>query len=369
MGKTDMRLSIKLSKKLDKKQEALKNGKSKVQLQCIGERLYLRATLPPKSGETEVKRRRIALGLRITEANIDIAYSKALLLHASLISETFDWKNWGEGEVDTEKTTVELVSDFKEYYFSCRQRNHKTELTWDKDYRQPLSRLKDSDVLNSESLRQVIINNSKPDSRSRKRYCVAYNAFAKFLGIEVGLRDLRGNYSHKKTGKRIIPSDELIFQEIRHFEIDSGWDWIYGMLACYGLRPHEIAFVKPFKEGQVVCRLGEGGKTGARIIYPFPIEWFNYWDLSNRRFPNIQINDSKQLARTIAQKFKRCNIPFKPYDLRHAWAIRSMRIGLDVSLAAQQMGHSLQIHSETYHRWISEQVHQEAFDKLTKSKQ
>ncbi|HAA32739.1 MAG TPA: integrase, partial [Cyanobacteria bacterium UBA8553] len=57
---------------------------------------------------------------------------------------------------------------------------------------------------------------------------------------------------------------------------------------------------------------------------------------------------------------------FRPYDLRHCWAIRSIHYGLDIPLAAQQMGHSATIHSQTYHAWLSYQHHQQAFERLLK---
>ena len=44
--------------------------------------------------------------------------------------------------------------------------------------------------------------------------------------------------------------------------------------------------------------------------------------------------------------------------------VRTLNVGLDISLAAQQMGHSLKIHSEIYHTWISANVHRDAFNKI-----
>jgi integrase len=41
-----------------------------------------------------------------------------------------------------------------------------------------------------------------------------------------------------------------------------------------------------------------------------------------------------------------------------------MRFGLDASLAAKQMGHSLATHTETYHLAINEREQQEAYDQL-----
>ncbi|MGJ3254144.1 MAG: hypothetical protein ACFE0J_23875 [Elainellaceae cyanobacterium] len=55
--------------------------------------------------------------------------------------------------------------------------------------------------------------------------------------------------------------------------------------------------------------------------------------------------------------------PFSPKMLRHAWAVRSLRFKIDISIAAQQQGHSVEVHSKIYHRWITKQHHQEAFEK------
>jgi integrase len=78
----------------------------------------------------------------------------------------------------------------------------------------------------------------------------------------------------------------------------------------------------------------------------------------NRDRPNSAIGES------CSRYFNGLKLPFHLYDMRHRWAIRTLEIGLDISLAAQQMGHSVQMHSETYHHWISEDVHQRAFDAL-----
>jgi integrase len=56
---------------------------------------------------------------------------------------------------------------------------------------------------------------------------------------------------------------------------------------------------------------------------------------------------------------------FTPYNLPHCWAIRTWEFGLDISLAAQQMGHSAKVDSELYHHWISQQHHQRAFELMS----
>lgn len=42
------------------------------------------------------------------------------------------------------------------------------------------------------------------------------------------------------------------------------------------------------------------------------------------------------------------------YDLRHAWAIRSISKIPSTSIAAKCMGHDIAVHHRTYHRWLDQ---------------
>jgi integrase len=44
---------------------------------------------------------------------------------------------------------------------------------------------------------------------------------------------------------------------------------------------------------------------------------------------------------------------FTSYDLRHCWAVRSIRSGLPMTLCAKALGHSVQVHEQQYHRWLT----------------
>ena len=55
-------------------------------------------------------------------------------------------------------------------------------------------------------------------------------------------------------------------------------------------------------------------------------------------------------------------MPFKPYDLRHCWAVRALRFGVPVSLAAKWMGHSVDIHTKTYQAWISREMEAQVYE-------
>lgn len=85
-----------------------------------------------------------------------------------------------------------------------------------------------------------------------------------------------------------------------------------------------------------------------------------------RDLPLVSGNSHSDLGQRVSQFFRR-NALGKPYNLRHAWAIRSMLFGLPVELAAAQMGHGVREHCETYHQWISEQHHAQAMELLMTS--
>ncbi|NEQ27482.1 MAG: tyrosine-type recombinase/integrase [Microcoleus sp. SIO2G3] len=106
----------------------------------------------------------------------------------------------------------------------------------------------------------------------------------------------------------------------------------------------------------------DGTKTGFHRVYPLYPEWAKDWELQNMQIPNCNGRNNSDLGNRVTKAFKRYGVPFSPYDLRHGWAIRSLEFGMPIELAAQQMGHSIGVHTQTYHRWISEEVHQRAYE-------
>jgi hypothetical protein len=115
-------------------------------------------------------------------------------------------------------------------------------------------------------------------------------------------------------------------------------------------------------KGDYIVNVGDNSKTGARRVWPCYPEWFTEFQLQQVKLPNCNVDKSNaDVGHRVSQWFRR-NIPFQAYNLRHCWAVRTLEFGLDISLAAQQMGHSNQVHSDLYHHWISERHHQRAFE-------
>lgn len=334
-----------------------------VTIEQSGGRLYLRAILPPKPNSDKI----IDYQQRITIASanpegVKIAEKEAKKISTKINEKIFEWSDYID--VVTSPITIdEWVKHFEDYYFSRRARNYKTETTWRKDYMEVFKTLNPDSHLSSAILKAAILK-TPPDTRTRKRFCLAVSALTKFAQLDFDAKLFAGSYSPKRRKPRDLPTDKQIaewFYKINNHK----WRWVYGLIATYGLRNHEVFFIdlEQLKQGSQMLTVLEG-KTGYREVWPLHPEWLEEFDLASIKMPSIRTDRSNSnIGNTVSQFFGRnAKLPFCIYDLRHCWAVRSLAYGIDISLASQQMGHSLHVHSTLYHSWISRQYHQQAFD-------
>jgi integrase len=332
-----------------------------------GRSLYLQATLPPRPGSAKVRpyQQSIALGVSANPEGLRQAEKQARKVGALLDCKEFSWEPYLKlKEPELPPLVKDWVEKFEENYFIRRQRNAKSETTWRTDYRDVFRRLPSDEPLTAQLLKEAIVSTT-PDSKTRRRFCIALGALAKFAGLDFDPKPLKGRYSPKRVTPRDLPTDETIAQWFYKISAPE-WRWAYGMLACYGLRPHELFHLDFANLGTAECISIMDGKTGARRVWPIFPEWREEFVLFDVHLPKVTGRNNADLGNRVAHAFNRFNVPFRPYDLRHCWAIRSLEFGLDVSLAAQQMGHSVQVHTDLYHLWISDRHHQRAFEALMK---
>lgn len=347
-------------KKLNTRLRELNIG---VSIRQKGRRLYLRSTLPPKPGsDRPPHQQEISLGVYANPEGMEHAKQEALKLGAAIATKSFSWDLYLCDRPTVSPLVKEWIQKYEHDYFNRRQRTAKSETTWDKDYRLTFAKLPQDEPLSVEVCLRVI-GNTQPNSRARQRYVMALGSLCRFAGLDVNFHGL-SRYSPKDLKARDLPDDDLIVRS-RNLIKDPGWQWVYGMLATYGLRPHEVFLI----DVEAFLRVNPnvwvtGGKTGARMIFPFPSSWWEEWELNYVQMPKLTAKNNSGYGARISRKFNQYKIPFKPYDLRHRWAIRTLELGLDRTLAAQQMGHSREVHDKIYHRWIAQEIHQKAFDQL-----
>ncbi|MGA7932527.1 MAG: hypothetical protein WCA35_03015 [Kovacikia sp.] len=343
----------------------LKAGRVGVRVIRRGDTLSLRATLLAKPGAALRKDNRwaIALGVPANPAGVQLAERKARLLGAELQNGSFDWGKWGGHQtIDSPLSTVaDWVKRFAREYQSTIEA-----VSWHKDYESVFAKLPQDEPLTADLLKRVLlqVKDVRPNSRTQRRYALAFERLARFAGLDVDLKHLRGSYSPTSSpDPRDIPSDELIAQIWQQIT-DPGWRWVCGMMATFGLRAHECFYLDTgeLQAGGYMVAVKEG-KTGHRLVWSFYPEWIDQFALRSPVLPEVKGTQHIHYTQKVSEFFSRSKaIPFSPLDLRHAWAIRTLECGLPYSEAAAQMGHSVTVHEKTYHRWITRETRQKIFD-------
>lgn len=374
-----------LDKALNQVNQRLKAGKLGLQVERRGDRLNLRGTLPPRPGSPKLRpyQQRVPLKLPATKTGLKQCEQTAKIIAAQLLQDIFDWRDhlgpaagWRMGGADLSTQ----IDAFKQYFFATRSAETSRaslNTTWEKAYVPYLRKLHATVERHRElSLPEAIyatVQGTQANSRSRQICCTALGAFADFLNLELptDLKTFWGNYGNSQTQIRELPSDAQIVEVYDGLK-NPRWKYVYGMMATYGLRNHEVFFCDtPCKlphqttSGPEII-VHETTKTGRHEVWPFYPEWVERFDLLNGELPKINTDLStttlQRVGQQVTTQFRRYKIPFSPYDLRHAWAVRTILMGLPDAIAARMMGHSVQVHNRTYHRWITHRDQQAAVE-------
>ncbi len=356
----------------------LKAAKIGVSVGQNGDCLHLRGIFPPKPGETKPKQREIALKVYANPSGFKRAEAEARKIRSQIDLNQFNWLDWDEklrqkAEIKTTRTIREWTELFEINYFNSRARNPKSETTWKTEYDQVLRQLPLDEKVTPELLKSII-EATEPDTRTRKRYCMVLERFAQFVKIPLEVKTLRGKYGGKgakRVKQRDLPTDEKI-SGIRDRIPNASWQYVFGLMACYGLRNHEIFYIdlEKLRESPVLSIIEHDDenspKTGERRVWACFPEWWDKWHLWDvSLLPQVTGRNNRELGHRVTAALRRYDF-HNPYNLRHAWAVRTIEFGLPVELAAQQMGHSYKVHTDIYHDWITDAVHQRAYDLLMK---
>jgi integrase len=326
-----------------------------------GGRLRLRASLPLPDGGW--KQRRITTAFPYP-SGVDQARQLAeelgrdLELHRRGL-ETFPLDRWLQSTKAQQGNTegisgLEALRRTENWWRQQRRRGPSADVSWTTTYAAPLRPLLAQENVSIETLRAVV-ESKEVGSCSRRKAALAATAVAQAL--EMGpdavqeLRELGKGYSPlKDAAPRNLPSDAVVIEVID--QLPSGWQWVAGICAAYGARPHEALLMAEVQESGLVVI--SGGKTGARQGLPLPKNWIERWQLQSKRLPGINLDrDHRTVGSQLGVALRRHGAPFLAYDLRHAWAVRAIHNPqISPSLAAKSLGHSLMVHTSLYQRWF-----------------
>ncbi|NJM96341.1 MAG: site-specific integrase [Phormidesmis sp. RL_2_1] len=354
--------------------QRLKAAKLGLQVERRGEKLNLRGTLPPRPGSPRLRayQQRIPLKLPAHKAGLKQIEKAAKVIAAQLLENTFDWQNYLGPSAGLKRVGADLATQieaFQTHFFQSRAGSHQPasiKTTWEKAYVPYLRKL--SAIASqhpSFSLPEAIyatVQSTTANSRSRQVCCTALDALAEFLNTPLAtpLKSFWGNYGNSKTQIRQLPTDEAILSAYHRIP-NPAWKFVYGIMATYGLRNHEVFFcdyaMLTNGNPEAAIEVLESTKTGQHDVWPFYPEWVDKFNLRTVTLPTINTDLTQTTLQLVGQQvtlqFKRYNLPFAPYDLRHAWAVRTIHMGLPDTVSARMMGHSVAIHNRTYHRWIT----------------
>ncbi|AFY57282.1 hypothetical protein Riv7116_4872 [Rivularia sp. PCC 7116] len=366
-----------ISNRLAQANGRLRASKIGITIDQRGNTLWLRGTFPPKlnSRKTKPHQQRISLktqeqplGVKATIAGLQYAEQQARAIRVQLDKGQFDWAEWQLSQAPKPETVSDWVEKFEAEYWRRRKRNQQTETTWKKDYQVVFPKFAEfaDDRELSIDLMIEFASLSEPDTRSRKRVCDILGRLGKFakLGNLEAIKELTGNYSPGTVSPRSLPTDKQIAQQ-RDKITSPGWQWIYGICAAYGLRPHEAFHVDMLDFP--TARVSDETKTGERFIYPLYPEWAESWNLREIVLPNLKsIEDSSnaKLGTKVSGFFYDFKIPFPPYNLRHCYARRCFEFGFTPDFGAKLMGHSVTTHCKTYRAWIDEATYLKVYETL-----
>ena len=187
---------------------------------------------------------------------------------------------------------------------------------------------------------------------------------------------------------RVVPTDQAIEEWLDG--LDGFNQWVFAVLAAYGIRPHELWHIEGLDEQGWVTIPGEMRTKSARAHFapPVPNRWLERYRLAEqwalrraellKRWPIrweqrggvlIPVNNA-ELGQYLRKQFTLRGVPqlvaplaegegadwLRPYDLRHSYAIRcatsAETAGVDGELQAAWLGHSSEVHQRIYLRWL-----------------
>ena len=315
-------------------------------------RLYLLANLPRRDGAPGLRQARIALRLDDTPINRRAAAKQLKTLEQQLEGGTFEWAYW----LDQAAGAITWREAIARLYRARVVLGRTGQSTWEINYLGRLRQIQPTSACTTASMAKALERYDR-SSCSYKELFYLLRHLAKLVAVEFPEVPLP---TYNQAQLVAVPTDAEIIGWVEGAPDPVRWYW--GMMACYGLRPHEIEGAALIERD--LCQVADGTKTGFRTVVPLPREWVERFGLRDRRLrPRLEGSADRPdaVSKWLSKELRRQRLPWRPYALRHAYGGRLWREGgsrLDIYTAARLMGHTPNQHARTYRAHI--QPHQVA---------
>lgn len=394
----------------------LGSDKVSCKLDSKGDSLILRFTAPLRSATDKpthtggnTKQYTLGCGLSATEEGFNKAVLYARQISNQLKLKLFTWE-WYDAEIKGIETTAnkpvavrlcgEMLAELKQHYLAESQNNKHPEVGWDKKYWDDLREFKADEPLTEAAIKRVFATTAANTySRSRCFYAIQYflDYFNLLPQYEPLLKKYRKSTKYEQRDLKLPNDDEieafvlsikpLPKTQKKNYQSIWEWRWTFGMIATYGLRPHEalniLNLYEPYSYyGKLIPALNDpgnktnmivtDGKTGMRLAMPLSPaskDWVALFDLKNPLPKQTEIKDKLNLSRLFCNVLERRGFDYNTYSFRHAFNHRCRVRGINTSDAAKTLGHSEKMNSTTYSRQMrgdtSATILENALTKLT----
>ena len=331
-------------------------------------------------GEVKPKQRRLSLGLSADKrSDIREADRQAKAIWAAIKKDEDPRKAvTSKGQVKQKSKGALLVrtavESFQQSYFQERKRTPSTERSF-KRLLTELNRLPPSAELSPELLVETVKRRTEPDTRTRLECVMVFKRLAKHYDLEQAaeLDLLRGNYASVGPRGRDIPGDEKLIEFLRLIR-PSLYGWCTCAMAVFGVRPGEVPSLVLADDGFASCLTTKQKRAmpATRDVMALPKSWVDELKLHDVSIPgNNRWTKPEEYNSDVAWLFvtnwnqwwnrqpryleqARVLLPnYQNYDLRHAWALRAINMGISTNIAAKAMGHSEATHIKHYERWLN----------------
>lgn len=355
------------------------------------------------------------------------AERKAQMVTNQLTANQFSWEWFNNligkptSEQTKQLTCKEMVEQYKKHYFKQRQSSKTVDDSWYRRCNSIEKILGNENKYLSLSLVRQIVESKDNNSNARTKVINGLVEFLKYFNntdFKEVIKQYKEN-NNPKPKKRNVPSDKRIIEVYKNGFIPSPhvkkcryrypqWQFLYGLLATYGLRIHEAwnianwdkpvtlkngdwitvdadnnedkesrqyngedvtvpAILDPNNTEFFLC-IKNTTKTGYRVAVPLSPEGCNWIEEFNLiqplNLPDIK-NPLKRYAKSksslpvttaTCKWFSQKKYGFKPHDLRHAYNHRGHLLGLNPKALADSLGHTIQMNSTGYLRHMSDSV-------------
>jgi integrase len=312
-------------------------------------RLYLLANLPRRDGRPGLAQQRIALRLDDTPVNRRVAAKQLATLERQLATDTFEWAYWTD-----QREGITWREAIAKLHRARVVLGRTGERTWEVSYMGRLRQIPPGSTVTTESIAAALQRYDRT-SCSYKELWYLLKQLAQLVAVPFPELPIP---TYSRAELVAVPSDAQIIDWVELAPDPA--QWYFGMMATYGLRPHEIETAQLIDKDYL--QVAEGGKTGFRTVVPVPREWVERFRLRDRRLRDRPTDVAKWLSKTTHQ----LGLSWRPYALRHAYAGRLWRQGgsrLDIYTAARLMGHTATQHAKTYRAHIQPHAVAEAAER------